>query len=323
MKPCEHFFSGRCTFDENCKFSHGESVPFSKLKPYYDPDFTLLKRKTHVLIKTENSLWKPGIIVEISKTCQVKLLHGGKTFECPFSNILPPIDSDSDSDSSDLSTDDESEVEDYSAEKVFQIDENFGDWQKYTTGIGSKIMEKLGYEKGKGLGKRSDGIKEPISAKVYIQGKSLDFNIEQREKKGQQTVEEKIRSESRKQQKISEKNYGRPESDVFTFINNIYNTKPTSASSSAVKIDSDLKNQTKNQLNLSNFKTEEEIKKVEKSLENLRESQKRHKEESVTFKNIKRQMESKQNELFVLQKKLSDVNREQNTRNEKSKLTIF
>lgn len=108
MKPCEHFLNLSCKFEDNCKFSHGELIKFSTIKSYQDPNYSLLKKRCHILIKTESSLWKPGTILEISeklRTCQVKLQNSGKMFDCPFSDILPPIDSDSDS--SDLSSDED------------------------------------------------------------------------------------------------------------------------------------------------------------------------------------------------------------------------
>lgn len=155
MKACNYFFSNRCTFENNCKYSHGEIVKYSRLKHYQNPNFKSLKRKSHVLVKADG-LWKPGSIVECShdlKSCQVKLHNSGKVFDCPFSDVLPPIDDNSDS--SDLSTDDEqSENEsDFPSRNVLQIDDNFGEWEKHTTGIGSRILQKFGYVNGSGLGK--------------------------------------------------------------------------------------------------------------------------------------------------------------------------
>ena len=153
MKACDYYFSHSCTFDDNCKYSHGESVKYSILKEYQSPNYKLLKRKSHVLVKTE-SLWKPGSIIECSqelKSCQVKLHGSGKTFDCSFSDVLPPLESNADS--SDLSTDDDdSEDESLRSSNVLIINDNFGEWEKYTTGIGSKILQKYGYKNGEGLG---------------------------------------------------------------------------------------------------------------------------------------------------------------------------
>ncbi|KAL3882583.1 hypothetical protein ACJMK2_028913 [Sinanodonta woodiana] len=43
-------------------------------------------------------------------------------------------------------------------------DQEFGGWEKHTRGVGMKLLQKMGYEVGKGLGKTSQGITKPVEA---------------------------------------------------------------------------------------------------------------------------------------------------------------
>lgn len=154
MKPCDHYFSDTCTFDDKCKYSHGEIVKYSQLKDFQIPNYKLLKQKSHVLVKVE-ALWKPASVIECSqdaRTCQVKLHGIGKSFDCCFSEVLPPLESFG-GESSDLSTDDdELSDEEMISSNVLITSDNFGEWEKYTNGIGSKLLQKYGYKNGEGLG---------------------------------------------------------------------------------------------------------------------------------------------------------------------------
>ena len=44
------------------------------------------------------------------------------------------------------------------------MDREFGRWERHTTGFGSKMLSKMGWRQGTGLGSGGDGIVNPVKA---------------------------------------------------------------------------------------------------------------------------------------------------------------
>lgn len=62
------------------------------------------------------------------------------------------------------------------AKKLRTSHNGLGQWEKHTKGIGSKLLEKMGYIPGQGLGKNNDGIVEPIKIKANKGRSTLGLN---------------------------------------------------------------------------------------------------------------------------------------------------
>ncbi|CAG8474767.1 11481_t:CDS:2 [Ambispora gerdemannii] len=73
------------------------------------------------------------------------------------------------------------------------IDEEFGSFEQYTKGIGSKLMQKMGYNVGEGLGVRGGGIVNPIETKLRPGKLGLAYG----------GFQEKVQSEEEKQPEIT------------------------------------------------------------------------------------------------------------------------
>lgn len=64
-------------------------------------------------------------------------------------------------------------------------DHNFGTFEKHTKGIGLKLLQKMGFKQGEGLGPAHQGITAPIEVKVRPKGRALQ-NEDERTKQSKQ-----------------------------------------------------------------------------------------------------------------------------------------
>lgn len=211
-----------------------------------------------------------------------------------------------------------------------------GDWEKYTKGFGSKMMQKFGYILGTGLGNNGEGIVDPIQIQILPAGKSLDYCMELRERadgdKDLFNVDRKWKKQQKKQEVVNARAYERERqsSNVFNFLNDtilsamgsVRETNGPPQSQTQPK-PVELKTHSTKNLNVAAFKLGEDIKKLEKDIQSVRDSMARQQRGTPIYSKLSAKLSSKNSELTELKKSEKNVASEQIFRKDKSKLTIF
>ncbi|OUC39811.1 g-patch domain protein, partial [Trichinella nativa] len=186
----EQFIDNKCTFNENCRYSHGETVKFGDIIEYEEPDFENLSVGSRCLVKCgSEDLWKLASVTSISleeEQIAARLANTGVVLAVNFEHVFPLNEQSSlkievnqaeeslpkallSSSSSAGSTDPVCSTSAASGSLI-------GDWEVHTRGIGTKLMEKMGYIRGQGLGKDNLGKTEPIA--VHRNKESKDLPVE-------------------------------------------------------------------------------------------------------------------------------------------------
>ncbi|KAK6195206.1 hypothetical protein SNE40_000680 [Patella caerulea] len=236
MALCPFYLEGRCKFsDDECRNSHGYPVKIEDLQEYQEPNYSLVKIDTKCLAQYEDGLWYKATVIDM-KDQKIQVLfdeYGDKT-SIGLERILP-IDNGDDisDDESELDDDlnkplDRSDSEDDDALPVFlwkppKTTAKLGEWEEHTKGIGSKLMIKMGYIIGQGLGKNGDGKAEPVPIQLIPKGKSLDKIMELKEIAGDQDLFDAMKKLKKKTKKTEDKNRQPKQTsqptDMFDFIN--------------------------------------------------------------------------------------------------------
>ncbi|XP_033724992.1 zinc finger CCCH-type with G patch domain-containing protein-like [Pecten maximus] len=313
MLPCTYHLEGNCKFsDERCRFSHGHPVELGDLKEYLEPDYSTLALGGRVLAQYEDNLWYKAMIVDLHDDHQYSVTMD--TYEgvhkLDIKHIFPLEQTDEESDVEEDNSDDErstvttllvSDEEDELDIPVFlwkppNSSQRLGTWEAHTKGIGSKLMAKMGYVLGQGLGKKEDGRVEPVPIQLLPPGKSLDTIMQLKEIAGEQDLfdvmknrEKKQKAQEKKQAQAYEKMKTK-DHNVFDFINRrlggkkgnlkdlvarnqgSHNNETSSSGTHRNISEQDLNSKSERHLNIQLLKTDEEIKNVKKELEKLRES---------------------------------------------------
>lgn len=136
MLPCPYYLETDCKFsEEQCRYSHGETVAFSDLQEYVEPKFESLAIGSVVLAKQQNKLWYRATVKKIyDERCLVKFDSKYKDAELELHDIWPleGVDKeDSDEHESDLETEDREDIINLSLMNA-PSSEVLGEWEKHT-----------------------------------------------------------------------------------------------------------------------------------------------------------------------------------------------
>lgn len=350
MKPCSYFLEGRCKFDaEECRFSHGHTVFLPEVREYCEPNFENLKPGSKCLVRSKpKDLWQlatmdcvgqePGHIV-------VQFAHTGKTASINVEDVFPLNINDAEEGAGPSGNSDDSKgdvdvasvasgsgKEEKEAPMVVPLERAacspLGAWEKHTKGMGSKLMEKMGYVWGQGLGIRGNGLLEPIKAVMLPAGKkSLDEVLELNEQDNAEDSAKKQKKMLLKQKKAEEKiekRYHEPKKSesVFDFLNDcIFTKKDLPDEKTCARA---LKSASSESLDIEALRVAEAIRKAEREIVRLRQSSARNKDKDrVVYAQVEKKIEEQREMIRHLQAKERSILAEQENRKQSKKLKIF
>ena len=124
-----------------------------------------------VLSKEKGGVWVRGKVTEIVGDEYLVQLDTGSSEPIVRSvDELCPLEENDYNE--DFPVIEESEqVESFIPQEIGSSGIKFGDWENHTKGLGSKLMLKMGWVVGNGLGCRGGGRVEPVTARMYPAGK--------------------------------------------------------------------------------------------------------------------------------------------------------
>jgi len=357
LLPCKYYLEGKCDRDP-CKWSHGELVKLGEVKGADEIDFTAIQEGSLVLVKGGSGVWERGRVEDV---CMGEyLVRLDRASEAPVSKSLEelfPLSNSTGNDNENISNssfndslNETSDQSEFVPTEICHSGIRFGEWESHTKGIGSNLMLKMGWVVGQGLGKAGEGKVEPVSARVYPLGKSLDWCMEKREELGGGSildVENILKKEAKEAERKSKlrtdamRRRDNSAKSLFDFINiklgsNITATLPENEgystndksknrySNHKNKLELDSKDDRDQNLKIKQFKTSEQIIKAEKDLNRLKESYNRHKDKDPkTCAGIKVKMDEKVEEIAILKSRINSLKGQVSDIKSKTKLTIF
>ncbi|KAI8981038.1 hypothetical protein BDB01DRAFT_795092 [Pilobolus umbonatus] len=206
--PCEYYFGQQQQCEATCPLyhSHGYIQPIEYVVPYNVFDTSdMLHPGNKIWYKEEGmELWKSGVLVDaMDDTCWHIEIRDPQTKKRKYitvqiENMIPykSLDDEVSDEEESVETDVSDFVKDDSVKDdsvdILSTPSGWGEWQAHTTGFAAKMMKKMGYVEGKGLGIGGQGRIEPVEVNQHSQGDKpgLGFRAKKLEKKIKKKKEE-------------------------------------------------------------------------------------------------------------------------------------
>ncbi|CAL4191153.1 unnamed protein product, partial [Meganyctiphanes norvegica] len=360
MLPCRFYLNGRCNFSEAaCKFSHGYVVSVSDIKDFSEPVYNEIVSGSRVLARHSDDLWGSATVEDVLEdhsAYSIKFDQSSDVVEMKPkpSDMIPLLAGEEHSldheenegkyNISKLSNDDDEDDSDVET-AVFvpqatwlanSMSQRLGEWEKYTKGIGSKLMIKMGYVIGTGLGSDGSGRVEPVEAYVYPKGVSLDHCMELKEAGNGDNpiqVEKRLEKQRKKEEAKSKRSEEllKERTSVFDIINKklggkgqgvnqIEEETPKKKLSVCKTV---LKKDSSKELNKKDLQLSGSIRLLEKEINKMTETRSRNDHDKNMLKRIDEKILSKKNELKSLKEAERKVQGEQQNRKDTKKFCVF
>ncbi|XP_014370624.2 zinc finger CCCH-type with G patch domain-containing protein [Papilio machaon] len=323
-----------------------------KLKPADGEDISVAKKSTE-----KYHLWHIAVVKSVdfdTKECVAKLENCVKTgekrkisadeFHLSFEEIFPLSNDNEDVESDDSLSDTEypdnkscrTEPEGAGPGRPELLVEKslltntpaIGEWERYTRGIGSKLLLSMGYVPGCGLGAAGAGRLQPVEARALPAGRTLDHCMQISQAANDPLkVEQKLKRLQKREEERNKRAYEREKErerrNVFNFLNRTLGDSSDKPETSKDTSLTDIKQSTNKDLNIEQFKITQDSKRVELELNKLKNSLNKYPTGSSVCLNIKSQIAEKSRELDNLKSREQNIEKEQRRRKDKKNMTVF
>ncbi|ELU06660.1 hypothetical protein CAPTEDRAFT_168702 [Capitella teleta] len=360
MLPCPFYLEDKCKYSiDECRYSHGLSIKVSDLQEFLEPDLSTLKIESRCLAKDSDSVWYPAQVVDVddqNHTFTVMFDADESTRVVELDSIVPRDFEEAENlDSEDASRAENSDprqesLEEEDATPVYlwrpnSTNDALAGWESHTKGIASKLMAKMGYITGQGLGKNGEGRTLPVPIQLLPQGKSLDQIMALKEASGDKDMYDVLKQQNKSQKKKlfkETKQYDKSkqeEINVFDFINKklkghkgdlkslvgrgCEKKKLAKSKSSSHISERDLHSRSDKHLNVQLLKTDEEIRSVKKEIQSVKSSIARNSGQKTVVDKCKAKLTSLETYLKQLQSSQTTISKHRRSRSEHKKMTIF